>query len=152
MGVAYSVKLNKRIVLLEKTVLMIREMKVQLEYLNLPVYELVNEIESKKYLSDLSFLKECIIRIENNYDFPVAWELSIEESPLYYKRIEKDKLLHLGGNLGRSDIENQINMLNVQLTHFEEFLKSAKIQKQKYGNMSVTLALLSGCMIFIMII
>ncbi len=131
---------------------MLQEMKVQFEYLNLPVYELICEFNSKEYLHELSYLRNCHSLIQNGYDFPVAWEQSIENSPLYYKRNEKDKLLHLGSNLGRSDTENQINLLNVHLKDFQDFLEKAKNQKQNQGNLSVTLGTLAGCMIFIMII
>ncbi len=131
---------------------MIQAMKIQLGYLNLPVYEMVYDIKTKKHLNELSFLSECCGLVKNGYDFPAAWKISLENTSLYYKRDEKDKLLHLGLNLGTSNTESQINMLNFHLLYFNEFLDRAKAQKQKYGTLSMTLSVLSGCMIFILII
>ncbi len=131
---------------------MLEEIKVQMEFLNLPVYELIRVVGSKKYLYELTFLKVCHEMIVEGSDFPYAWTQSVENSDLYYKREEKDKLLHLGANLGRSDRENQINLLNVHILHFRNSLDKAKLQKQKHGSLSVALGVLTGCMIFIMII
>ncbi len=131
---------------------MIREMKIQLEYLNMPVYDILKEVKSKAYLSDLVFLENCSDMIKNGSDFPTAWKISIENTSLCYKRNEKDRLLHLGMNLGASNTESQLSILDMHSLYFDEFLSKAKAKKQKQGNLSVALAALMGCMIFILII
>lgn len=151
-GVIYSINLKKRIKLLEKTILMIHEIKIQLEYLNMPVYEIINEVKSKKYLNELNFINECSKLVISGLDFPTAWENSVINTSLNYKRTEKDILLHLGLNLGVSNAESQIDMLNIHLKHFNDFLEKAKIKNQKYGSLSMLLGALSGSMIFILII
>lgn len=151
-GAAYSIKLSKRIVLLEKTLLMLQEMEVQIEYLNLPLLALISEIGSRDYLRDLSFLSECRSSVNSGMDFPEAWEQAVKNSVLNYKREEKDKLLQLGANLGRTDTENQISLLNMHISNFREFLDIAKKQKLKYGSLSFNAGFLLGCMIFVMII
>ena len=151
-GAVYFIKLKKRIVLLERTVLMIQEMRMQLEYLNLPVYELVNKIKSKGHLSELGFLYDCSELIEEGLDYPAAWKKSLENTVLYYTMTEKDKLLHLGLNLGTSNTENQINMLDMYSIYFNEYLSKAKVKEQKYASLTMTFAVLSGSIIFILII
>ena len=131
---------------------MLQEMKIQLEYLNMPVYEMLYRMKSNEYFSKLKFLGECCTLVEAGYDFPKAWKRALENNPLYYMKEEKEKLLHLGTILGTSDQSNQIDIISIHSQHFEAFLKNAKITQQKYGNMSLIISALIGCMIFIIVI
>ena len=131
---------------------MLREMKMQLEYLNMPLCDMILQMKSREYFFSLGFLNECCNLIEIGTDFPKAWESAVINSSHYYKREETEKLLHLGTNLGRSNLSNQIDILNIHIGYFETFLKNAKIAQQKYGNMSLMASALLGCMFFIMVI
>ena len=151
-GAVYSIKLKKRVDILEKTLLMLEEMKMLLKYLNVPVNEMLKKLCEKDYLSELSFLYECSFELQQNRDFPVAWRDSLENSSHLYKSAEIDRLLQLGQNLGASDAENQIKLLDLQTVYFEEYLDIAKNKYKKQGNTALTLSALAGCMIFIVII
>ena len=152
MGATYSINLKKRINLLENTVLMIEEMKIQLSYLNLPIYEILNNMKDKNYLNSLSFIEYSCHLIENGVDFNLAWQKAIEDTHLQYKREEKERLLHLGMNLGVSDTDNQLCILNLDKGYFTEYISKAKSKEKKYGNLTVSLGVLSGCMIFILLL
>ena len=151
-GAIYSIKLKKRIVLLEKTIMMLEELKIQLQFLNLPVFEMLCKAQNKDYLSDLDYMFVCSEEMNCGNDFPSAWKISLGNSHLLYKREEKERLLQLGENLGVSNTESQINILNMQINCFTEFLEKAKYKNLKYGNMATLLGVLSGCMIFILVI
>ena len=151
-GVIYSTKLNKRITLLKKTILMFEEMKILLEYLNTPVYDLVSIAEDKDYFRDLKFLYLCCDYLKKGADFPDAWKKAIDESATIYTTQEKEHLLQLGENLGTSNKEGQIKLLNMQIVSFEDFLQKAKHKRKKYAGTAKALGLLSGCMIFILAI
>ena len=144
----YSVNLKKHVALLNKTINMLSEMKVQLEYLNMPVFDMINKINKS---TGLDFLSECIELISEGNDFPTAWETSVNHA-IYYKSAEKNELLQLGSNLGTSNRDNQIEIICMHKTAFEEFLIKAKTKEQKYGKLSITLGTLMGCMFFIMVI
>ena len=131
---------------------MLEELKIQLQYLNMPVYEMLNITGQKEYLSDLEYLSLCGSELKNGKDFPEAWKNSLEKYSQLYKREEKERLLQLGANLGTSNTESQINILTMQINCFDEFLQKAKNKLKKYGNMSTALGVLSGCMIFIIVI
>lgn len=131
---------------------MLEEMKILLQYLNIPVYEMLIQISDKEYLKELDYVQECITVMNCGTDFPLAWKRSVLSANQLYKREEIDKLLQLGENLGTSDAENQMKILNMQTSYFETFLKSAEEQSQKYSTASITLSVLFGCMIFILII
>lgn len=144
----YSADLKKRVFVLEETVAMISQMKIQLEYLNMPVYEMISSISGKKSSFRVDFIKVCCSLISQGYDFPAAWERAVTDA-IYYKSSEKAKLLQLGLNLGTSDKENQTEMLCMYKAVFEEFLKTAREKEKKYSKLSITLGALTGCMFFI---
>ena len=144
----YSVNLKKHVALLNKTINMLSEMKVQLEYLNMPVFDMINKINKS---IDLDFLSECLDMISDGKDFPEAWKSSVNHA-ICYKSEEKNELLQLGSNLGTSNRDNQIEIICMHKTAFEEFLNKAKTKEQKYGKLSITLGTLMGCMFFIMVI
>ncbi len=126
-------------------------MKIQLEYLNMPVYDMIKILCEKKSVDEIEFLHDCREMILQGYDFPYAWQTSVLNA-MYYKINEKDELLQLGSNLGTSNRENQIEILSMHKIAFESFIKNAKAKEEKYGKMSITLAALSGCMFFITVI
>ena len=152
MGAAYSIKLKKRIKLLENTSLMLRDIKIQLQYLNMPLYEILSEMKSKNYFREIIFINECDKFIVSGMDFPDAWKKSIITNSQYYKREEIHKLLHLGANLGSCNLENQLDIINLYIGYFDNFLEKAKSKQQKYGSMTLMLSMLLGCMIFLMVI
>lgn len=152
MGVTYSINLKRRVILLETTKLMIEEMKIQLNYLNLPIYDILKNFEDKAYFDKLSFIVQCSHRIEKGDDFRMAWQNAINSSSLPYKIDEKERLLHLGMNLGISDTKNQLIILDLNSSYFDEYILKAKAYEKKYGNLVASLSTLFGCVIFILML
>ncbi len=130
---------------------MISEMKIQLEYLNMPLYDMIDNLSKKDSLAEIDFLGHCRELISQGKDFPLAWKTSVSNA-MHYKIDEKTVLLRLGSNLGTSNKENQIEMLKLHRIAFDEFIKSAKAKEDKHGKMSITLAALTGCMFFVTVI
>ena len=151
-GVAYSVKLKQRVDLLEKTKLMIEDMKIQLKFLNLPLYDILSNINQKDYLKKLTFITDSCERIIDGEDFHIAWQRAIKSTRLPYKREESERLLHIGLNLGTSDVDNQLSILSLNSEYFDECILKAKLEEKKYGNLTATLGALSGCTIFILLL
>lgn len=132
--------------------MMFEEMKILLEYLNTPVYDLVNITRDKDYFRNLKFLHLCCNYLKKGEDFPDAWKNAIDESATMYMTQEKERLLQLGENLGTSNKEGQMKILNMQIVSFEDFLQKAKHKRKKYAGTAKALGVLSGCMIFILAI
>ena len=151
-GVAYSVKLKQRVDLLEKTKLMIEDMKIQLKFLNLPVYDILSNIANKDYLKKLTYIRDSCERLESGEDFRTAWQTAIKSTHLPYKREETEGLLHIGMNLGTSDAENQLSILSLNSGYFDECIAKAKLEDKKYGNLTAALGALAGCSIFILLL
>lgn len=151
-GAAYSTKLKKRVILLEKTIMMLEEMKIIMQYLNSPVYEMLEALSKKDYMKEFDYIHRCCYQLSSGIDFPVAWENAVNSTVLIYKTQEKERLLQIGENLGISNTKTQLDFLNMQTLYFQEYLLKAKAQCKKYGNSSTVLGALLGCMIFILVI
>lgn len=148
---AYSANLKKHVTLLNNTLAMISHIKVQLEYLNMPICDIIRKLCSNKSAARPEFLSDCEKLISKGVDFPVAWESSVVQAS-YYKTDEKSDLLQLGANLGTSNKENQIEIIASHKKAFEAFETRAREKEQKYSKLSVALAALIGCMFFITVI
>lgn len=131
---------------------MIEDIKIQLKFLNLPVYDILRLISDKDYLKKLLYISDCHTMISSGEDFHKAWQRAIKDTRLPYKREEIERLLHLGQNLGVSDLENQLSILTINSEYFDEYIAKAKLEEKKYGNLTATLGALSGCMIFILLL
>ncbi|MGN0485616.1 MAG: stage III sporulation protein AB [Acutalibacteraceae bacterium] len=152
MGVSYSHKLKKRSVMLENTGLMIDQMKIRLEYLSLPINELVSDLASTQLGRELPFLLRCQESMTGGDDFPEAWQSALEKEALPYSAEEKEKLLQLGSNLGTSDLKGQLSLMEIYSDFFSEYTQIAKSKEKKYGNTAVVLGTLIGSMFFIILI
>lgn len=150
-AIAYSANLKKRVALMNNTIAIIYYIKVQLEYLNMPVCDIIRKLCSNKSVTKPEFLSECEKLISEGVDFPVAWESSVVQAS-YYKTDEKSELLHLGANLGTSNKENQIEIISSHKSAFEAFEIKAREKEQRYSKLSVALSALIGCMFFITVI
>lgn len=131
---------------------MIEEMKILLQYLNMPLSEMFKSLDNKAHLKDLDFIGKCVSAMENGSDFPIAWKNSVFSTSVLYKTQEKERLLQLGLNLGAGDTESQLKILNVYSVYFQGFLEKAKQECKKNASTSAVLGFLSGFMIFILLI
>ena len=147
----YSADLKKRVMLLSSTIIMISQIKIQLEYLNMPVCDIIRKLCTNNSVANIEFLSACDKLISSGVDFPVAWESSVVQAT-NYKTDEKRELLQLGANLGTSNKENQIEIIHTHKKAFELFESKAKEKEQRYAKLSVALAALIGCMFFITVI
>ncbi len=152
LGLTYAHNLKARAELLEKTCVLIRQMIIETEYLSLPIYDLLCRLSQNPELSPLGYIKETWELVKGSEDFPVAWRKAVKKTALKYKSEEKEKLLLLGENIGKYDLEGQLSVLKVYSAYFDEYEKNAKTKLQKYGNMSALLGTLVGSMLFILLI
>ncbi len=151
-GVVYARKLKNRIILLDNTRYLIRQIKIETEYLRLPAGDIIIKLSKSPQLKEIDFLFRCSELLREGEDFPDAWKISLDETSLNYMIAEKEKLLHLGGNFGTSDIKNQLSMLEAYENYFEEFFSQAKRNYDRQAKTSSLLGGLLGCMLFIMLI
>lgn len=90
----------------------------------------------------------------NEADLFTLWNDSInkyiQKSALTKK--EKEILLQFGVTLGQYDVSQQQKYITVTIQHLNRILDEAERKRDKYGNMSKTLGILSGIFIVILLI
>ena len=131
--------------------MMIDEMKIQIEYLHLPLSELVTYLAKSEIYSPMSFLSDCKEQLKNGLDFPLAWNNSVNNSKCNFSSGEKEKLCELSKVLGTSDIKGQISILSLYSEAFEKFLLCAIETHKKYANLIIVCCAFLGCMIFVLL-
>lgn len=144
-------RLKKRAQLLENTKLFIDCMKLDFEYSALSLESIIQKYANDEIYSQLSFLKVCEDEMKKGTDFPIAWKNALATSSLYTKE-ETGKLMTLGGVLGTSDCNAQINILSIYSDYFEKFRKSSEMMAEKYGETAVFAGVFLGFGMFILLI
>lgn len=152
LGAAYAHKLKSRIFILERTMQLIKHIKVETEYLNLSAREILFKLAVASEFKELDYIESVCTLIKAGEDFPVAWRNSINNTSLNYKTDERDKLLQLGEKFGTSDVKNQISMLEMYENYFIEFISQAKSKYNKQAKTATGTGVLAGCMLFILLI
>lgn len=152
MGMSFARELKMRREMLEQTLLMIKQIKIEIEFLHLPLFEMVQKISRSDSFKSLDYLDFCCKFVSCGADFPIAWQKALNETKLKYTVTEKDKLLLLGESLGSTDAKGQISIINVYERFFDESASLAKEKEKKYSNLYIALGILFGLMMFILII
>ena len=145
-----SYRLKRRDVFLGETMMFILQVSVEIEYINLPLLEILKKTSAGNCCRSLDFLNHCVDAFEKGEDFSVCWESSVEGSLLPMKKEERQKLKSLGDLLGTSDVAGQKNVLSLYGSYFSAYHEKAVKEYEKYGKMYVTLGVVLGTGIFIL--
>ncbi len=151
-GVMLSLRLKKRKEALCETVMFISQVSMEIEFVSLPLFEILKKIAECDCCKSLDFIPLCIENRKRGEDFSVCWEAAVEASCLPMKREERQKLKSLSGLLGTSDASGQKNMLSLYGSYFSSYYQNAVKEYEKYGKMCVTLSVVMGTGIFILLI
>lgn len=152
LGMNYTEYLRKRKSLLRETILLIEQIKIEIEYLKLPLGDIIKKLSENPSTMALDYLSLCDTYVKKGLDFPDAWSLSLKSSSLNYKTEEKDKLLQLGKSIGCCDIKGQMSIFEIYLSYFNEFYLAASSKYKKYSGLFTGICTLLGGMLFIMLI
>ncbi len=151
-GVMLSSRLKKREVFLCETVMFISQVSMEIEFVSLPLFEILKKIARGDCCKSLDFIPMCIENRKRGDDFSLCWETAVEGSSLPLKKEERQKLKSLSGLLGTSDVSGQKNMLSLYSSYFTAYYEKAVKEHEKYGKMCVTLSVVMGTGIFILLI
>ena len=127
-------------------------MIIEIKYMNLPLGDLLRNLNNSAQFSSIDYISFCLDNMNNGYDFPVAWKKAVTVSSLKYRSAEKDKLLLLGEQIGKSDLNGTLTVLSLYKAYFDEYEIKAKAEYNKYGNLSALSGFLGGCLLFILTI
>lgn len=151
MGANVSLRLKKRCIILEQVVVFITNAGIDIEYVNLPIYEILYSIQKSEVCNNLDFLDFCINEWETGESFYLLWLNGINKSDLPFKKDEKEKLKSLGQFIGTSDVQGQKNILALYKVYFDDFKDKARAEYEKYAKMSVMVSVVSGIGFFIIL-
>lgn len=150
LGVRASCRLKKRAEMLEAVEIFISAASLEIEFISLPVYEILCKISGFDSCKELDFISFCLAEMEKGEDFRYSWVKGIDLSELPFRRDEKEKLKGLGSLIGTSDIDGQRNMLSLYGSYFSAYRNTAQGEYERYGKTSITLGAVMGMGIFIL--
>ncbi len=150
LGMRASCRLKKRAEILEAVEIFISAVSLEIEFISLPVYEILRKILGFDSCKSLDFISFCLAEMENGEDFRASWIKGVDFSALPFRQEEKEKLKGLGSLIGTSDAEGQRNMLSLYGSYFSAYRNVAQKEYEKYGKTSITLSAVMGMGIFIL--
>lgn len=151
-GVMMSLRLKKRCVFLSETLLFISQVSLEIEFVNLPVFDILRKIESDGCCRSLDYIGLCVGKMQSGKALLSSWNESVEQSALPLKREEREKLKNLGSMLGTSDAQGQRAVLSLYKSYFTVYYEKALLEYEKYARTCVTLGIAAGVGFFILII
>lgn len=152
MGLSISLRLKSRRDFLDETVLFLSTAALEIEFINLPVFDILEKISLSSSCKTLDFIPQCVSSFREGEDFSVAWSRAVDESSLPLKKEEREKLDSLGQLIGTSDVHGQKSILTLYKDTFSAYGKKAAETYDRYGRMCVTVSSIIGMGIFILIV
>ena len=140
-----------RVVQLEKLISMLDEMAVLIRFRAARTYELISEISKQDYFKGFIFLDILNDYIEDDTDINESWR-NAAGLTIFLNESDKNILLCIGEQLGGTDIEGQLSMLNLNKTLAERNLSDAQNEYKIKGKMIKSVWGLCGIAAGIMII
>lgn len=144
-------RLNKRVRILEKILLMLGIIENEIGYLSRPTGELIARLAEKSELDELTFLPDCALLLENGRGLADAWLISLSQANGLDKSCA-EILFSFAENLGQSDTEGQLSNCRYHSELIRERLASARLKRDRCASLSCGLGFLSGLGLFIILI
>lgn len=151
-GMNLSLRLKKRRNFLAETIVFFTTAIVEIEYINLPVTDILKKIKNSGVCKQLDFIDGCIEKTENGEDFNVAWAESVRQSVLPFTREERGKLVSIGELIGTSDAQGQLSILTLFKDSFAQYYTKAEASYLKYGRICITVSGFFGMGVFVIML
>ncbi|MBR1654138.1 MAG: stage III sporulation protein AB [Clostridia bacterium] len=151
-GILISKRYSNRLKILRdlKNALNIFEVKINFSFET--ISEIFMEISQKINGVAGKIFFDTVKNIENNMCAGDAWEKSIDKNKDVLKKDDIDCLKTLGKLLGKTDIEGQLNQIELVSTFLEKQINDANEDKNKNEKMYKKLGAIVGLVIVIVLI
>ncbi|HIR52987.1 MAG TPA: stage III sporulation protein AB [Candidatus Onthovicinus excrementipullorum] len=144
-GRFYSGSLIRRIRALERTLLLIGQFEMHLEFSRAPAAEIVMALREHPEFSGLKYLRTCAEEIAAGVDFPGAWRTAVSGCAADALNAgDAELLLSFGNGLGQTDLPGQEKLCAVHRRMIEERLESARQQYASKGKLGTALGTAAG--------
>ena len=150
-GMIASTTLKMRVVQLRKLITMLDEMSVLIQFRALKTRELIKEISEHDCLGSFIFLDILSECLEFESDINIGWKTAVKQTA-FLNSSDKDIMLSVGDQIGTTDINGQISMLELNKNLAERNLYQAEEEYRIKGKMLRTVWCLCGLAAGIMIL
>ena len=150
-GNMISAGMKMRVIQLEKLISMLDEMSVLIRFRAIRTYELIGEISKQECFKNFIFLNILNGYIEDNTDINESWRNAVSYA-MFFNESDRNILMNIGEQLGETDIDGQLSMLNLNKVLAERNLSDAQNEYRIKGKMIKNVWSLCGIAAGIMII
>ena len=142
MGRVHSLKQIKNALVMFKT---------KIRYTYEPLTNIFTDISKTIGGKTGEIFKTVVTQMENE-NASNSWENAIEKSDICITREDKQTLKGLGKLLGKTDLEGQINEIELTINFLDTQIEKAEREKEKNAKLYKTLGIVSGLGIVIILI
>lgn len=135
-----------RVKKIEKILLLLSQIKTEIEFTAASVEEIFNSLSSSGSYSSLPFVDICRKKMHSGEDFETAWSgaLSRNENTYSLKKEDVSLLCSFGAALGTTDSAGQIRNCEMHEKLFRERLDSAEAEREKLAKPAKITGALAG--------
>ncbi len=141
-----------RVIQLEKIIMMINEMEILIRFRAMRTKEIIDEIYEQESFKNFIFLDNFKFYVDEEKDNVVdSWRRAVEKT-MFLNEMDKLILINIGEQIGSTDIEGQLSMLNINKGKIQHNLNEAEESFAVKGKMLKTVWPLIGIVISLVII
>ena len=150
-GSYFAERLHKRVIMLEKTELMLSVIYNEIKYISLPAVQLVDLLSTKSELKELKFVRACRRYLNEGYAFPESWKKSLSaSSSCSLNRSDTELIISFGENFGTTDNDGQLSKCALYLELLKSNYNEAVNNYSRYSKLFKSLGVLAGLSVIIL--
>ena len=152
-GRVLSMRVKERVKILEKFRLMLKLMQTEIEYVNMPTYDLLKNASQRQELSDVLFIKECLNNLDEGMSFDLSWEQAVNK--MSFSELDSDDIqliLSFGNSLGTTDRDGQLKLCEMYEKMAEHKIQEARSRMKTHAALYSKLGIICGIAVVIILI
>ena len=150
-GILYAQKYQKRVTELKDFKTALNMLKTKIRYTYAPLNDIFSDI-SKSVNSKVSSIFENAIIHMDRKSATDSWNMAINETETSLTKEDKEIICQFGKLLGKTDLDGQINEIDLSLNFLEAQIEKAEDEKQKNAKLYKSLGAITGIGIIIVLI
>jgi len=152
-GRIFSTRIKERVKTLEKFRLMLKLMQTEIEYVNMPTYELLKNAYKRQELSDLFFLEDCLMKLDAGTPFDLCWQETVcRNKPPELEGDDIELILSFGNSLGTTDRDGQLKLCGMYEEMTVQKIGQAKEKIKTHASLYSKLGIICGLAVVIILI
>ncbi len=149
-GFLLSQKYRKREIELKEFKSAFNILKTKIRYTYAPLQDIFDDI-AKDISANVSNVFRKSASYMNEESATDSWNKAVREADISITREDKNVICSLGKLLGQTDMEGQLNEIDLSLSLLDEQIEKAKIEKEKNVKMYKSLGVITGIAIVIVL-